>query len=102
MDTASVPVTMFTNLPGLILDKASERTLKKLEKGRTTLHLASDFSFVKELDPDSLKPIGLSYQKILHPSLNGPLSCAHTMVDPETGDVFNYNLDLGRYATYRV
>jgi torulene dioxygenase len=24
------------------------------------------------------------------------------MTDPQTGDVFNYNLELGRYATYRV
>lgn len=102
MDTASVPVTIFTNLPGIASDKASERNAKNPGKGHMTLHLASDFSFLKELDAESLKPMGLTHQKSLHPSLKGPLSCAHTMLDPETGDVFNYNLDLGRYATYRV
>ncbi|KAL3456832.1 carotenoid oxygenase, partial [Aspergillus heterothallicus] len=32
----------------------------------------------------------------------GPLSCAHAAYDPETGDLYNYNLEFGRNATYRI
>jgi torulene dioxygenase len=41
-------------------------------------------------------------QEALHPDLRGPLSCAHAALDPTFGDMYNYNLDFGRYATYRV
>lgn len=30
------------------------------------------------------------------------MSCAHAQTDPVTGDVYNYNLNFGRNATYRV
>lgn len=111
MDSASVSVTMFPALPGFKSRTPSETQgngatpQKVLQEKRTvkpSLHLASDFSFLKELDPETLEPIGLAQQTILHPSLTGPLSCAHAHTDPETGDVFNYNLEHGRYATYRV
>jgi torulene dioxygenase len=46
--------------------------------------------------------LGVTRQDGLHPDLKGPLSCAHAEFDVATGDLYNYNLDLGRYATYRL
>jgi torulene dioxygenase len=71
-------------------------------KNGTTLILESDFCVIKELDPETLEPIGIAHQSTLHPLLKGPMSCAYSMTDPQTGDVFNYNLEFGRCATYRV
>ena len=48
------------------------------------------------------EPLGLARQTVLHPDLRGPCSCAHAQTDPETGDVYNYNLELGHPPTYRV
>lgn len=72
------------------------------EKNWAALILESDFSMTKELDYETLEPIGIAHQSSLHHLLKGPLSCAHSTTDRDTGDVFNYNLDFGRYATYRV
>ncbi|KAM4065881.1 retinal pigment epithelial membrane protein [Hirsutella rhossiliensis] len=55
-----------------------------------------------EIDPDTLEPLGFANQQRLHPDLQGVLSCAHAQQDAETGDWFNFNLALGRLATYRV
>jgi len=30
------------------------------------------------------------------------MSCAHAQRDPETGDIFNFNLQMGRFPTYRI
>jgi torulene dioxygenase len=54
------------------------------------------------LDPETLEPLGLASQKVLHPLLKGPTSAAHAETDPVTGDVFNFNLDFGSKGTYRV
>jgi torulene dioxygenase len=72
------------------------------EKNGTALILESDFSMTKELDYETLEPIGIANQSSLRHLLKGPLSCAHSATDRDNGDVFNYNLDFGRYATYRV
>jgi torulene dioxygenase len=39
------------------------------EKSRPTLLLKIDFSAIKELDPETLEPTGIAYQKSLHPLL---------------------------------
>jgi torulene dioxygenase len=71
-------------------------------RGGRTLYLTTDASLIKEISPETLEPIGIARQRMLHPLLKGPLSSAHAHRDPETGDLFNFNLDMGRYATYRV
>ena len=68
----------------------------------TTLHTLTDSSVLQALDPRTLEPLGLARQTALHPDLRGPCSCAHAQTDPETGDVYNYNLELGHPPTYRV
>jgi hypothetical protein len=89
-DSASIPVCIRS-----ILRKGAE-------KNGTALILETDFSMTKELDYETLEPIGIANQLSLHHLLKGPLSCVYAMTDRDTGDVFNYNLDFGRYATYRV
>lgn len=54
------------------------------------------------LDPQTLEPIGTAQQTSLHPSLKGPSSATHAKSDPNTGDLYNYNLEYGRKGTYRV
>ncbi|KAI1734202.1 carotenoid cleavage dioxygenase 1 [Xylaria scruposa] len=70
--------------------------------GKRRLYLTTDSNLIQEISPETLEPIGLARQRSLHPLLKGPLSSAHAQRDPVTGDLFNFNLDMGRYATYRV
>ncbi|SMR54809.1 unnamed protein product [Zymoseptoria tritici ST99CH_3D1] len=66
------------------------------------LNLTTDHSAVKTIDADTLEPLGVTRQEHLHPSLAGQLSAAHAEHDPITGEVFNYNLAMGRKDVYRV
>jgi torulene dioxygenase len=70
--------------------------------GTETMWLTTDNHLLQAIDPNTLEPVGLAVQKDLHPSLTGACSCAHAQKDPDTGDVFNFNLDFGRNAVYRV
>ncbi|KAF7122597.1 hypothetical protein CNMCM5793_000622 [Aspergillus hiratsukae] len=62
----------------------------------------TDANQITHANPETLEPIAASTQQNLQPDLKGPLSCAHPQFDPETGDVYNYNLHLGARSTYRV
>ncbi|KAF3010991.1 hypothetical protein E8E13_010651 [Curvularia kusanoi] len=62
----------------------------------------TDYGMTKEIDFDTLEPVGITEQKSLHPELKGPLSCAHVQIDPVTGDYFNYNLSFGYTASYKI
>lgn len=69
---------------------------------RRIMSLTTDTAKVKQFDMDTLEPLGVTAQTDLHPSLIGPLSATHAARDPETGDIFNYNLSLGAWPTYRI
>ncbi|KAK4654002.1 hypothetical protein QC762_400280 [Podospora pseudocomata] len=62
----------------------------------------TDNNLMKQMDPDTLEPIGFATQSAFHPSLKGPLSCAHPQRDPVNGDIYNFNQDFGRETVYRV
>ncbi|KAJ7185374.1 carotenoid oxygenase [Mycena filopes] len=62
----------------------------------------TDSASIKTHDPETLAPLGVTDQRVLHPSLTGQTSCAHPEFDPETGDMFNFNLDFGSTPVYRV
>lgn len=99
----NVNVAIVPNLPGIESSKKDVAgDVPKHSSGVDSLWLTTDCSIIKELDPHTLEPIGVACQRVLHPLLSGPLSCAHAMSDPKTGDVYNYNLAFGRFATYRV
>jgi torulene dioxygenase len=97
--TTNIPVTISANTVGYPQD-----SLPVGHKAGAMSYLVArtDEGTIKALDAETLEPIGVAHQSKLHPLLRGPLSASHAKSDPATGDVFNYNLDLGRFATYRV
>lgn len=102
-DAQNVGVTLSVNMPGGGYIKNAE---KPKINGHTnhieTLHAKTDSYLLKKIDPETLEPQGIATQQKLHPALKGPLSAAHAKSDPTTGDVFNFNLDLGYKSTYRI
>ena len=97
----SSAVTLSPNFPGL------SKTGQKASSGHpvdatTTLCNKTDATTMQMLDPETLEPIGIAKQQVLDPLLKGPMSAAHAEFDPTTGDVFNFNLDMGRQGSYRV
>lgn len=111
----NVCVTFSINMPGLpttastIEAKSLKTTVANGEKsklghasGIQSLYATTDTSIVKQLDPQTLEPLGLARQATLHPSLKGPMSAAHARTDPLTGDLYNFNLDFVTSPTYRV
>ncbi|KAI6099124.1 carotenoid oxygenase [Pisolithus sp. B1] len=89
---ANIGVTLSINPPGFDPQTAENRKGGGHASGIHTLLAKTDVAV----------PEASVSQKTLHPELTGNLSAAHTKSDPITGDVFNYNLALGRTATYRV
>jgi len=96
----NICVTVQPNMPGFA--PVSEKTSSGHRAGKRTVFQTTDAAIVQEIDPDTMEPLGVARQRKLHPLLKGPLSAAHAERDPKTGDLFNYNLDMGRQATYRV
>lgn len=99
---ANVSVTLSVDLPGLPSAKSSKKEGGGHASGIQTLWVKTDAAVLKRLDPETLEPIGMARQTNLHPDLKGAMSAAHAKSDPVTGDVYNYNLDVGRKPTYRV
>ena len=95
-------VTLSVNLPGLPTTQSSKQEVKGHRSGVQTLWAKTDATPLKQLDPETLEPLGMARQTNFHPELKGIMSAAHTMSDPVTGDVYNYNLDVGLRPTYRV
>ncbi|RDW81378.1 carotenoid oxygenase family protein [Aspergillus mulundensis] len=99
-------VTLSVNMPGLNdppsqFSNGNDYTDTSRIK---TLTAKTDNSTYKQLHPSTLEPLGIASQKTLHPDLDGPLSASHAKSDPETGDIYNYNLSFSSFGipTYRV
>ncbi|KAL1959448.1 hypothetical protein VTO42DRAFT_1893 [Malbranchea cinnamomea] len=99
-EARSMSITLSVNYPGL--DGKGMRKKGAHDRGIQTLCNKSDMTALQMIDPETLEPIGLATQAVLHPDLKGPFSAAHARSDPVTGDIFNYNLTVGRSPTYRV
>jgi torulene dioxygenase len=100
---ANVGVTLSINPPGLKdIDTSEGKKRGGHASGVQSLWAKSDSAQFRELDPETLEPMGIAAQQTLHPELTGVLSAAHAKSDPATGDIFNYNLALGRTPTYRI
>lgn len=91
--SGNIGVTLSVNMPGNAVDAG--------ESG-PNLYTKTDAAVYQRLDPETLEPIGIAKQTALHPDLKGPLSAAHAKSDPITGDVFNFNLNFGVKAEYKV
>ncbi|KAE9381006.1 hypothetical protein N431DRAFT_396311 [Stipitochalara longipes BDJ] len=98
----NVGVTIHPNMPGLPSPRPKGEKGHLPSTGVKILWTGTDSARLKSLHPQTLEPLSSTSQKALHPQLKGPLSGAHPQTDPVTGDVFNYNLDLGMYSTYRI
>ncbi|MCJ1476126.1 hypothetical protein MMC13_004791 [Lambiella insularis] len=98
-DAENIGVTLSVNMPGLPPLESSKTTDNA---GIRTLTNKTDASRYQRIDPETLEPIGLATQTVLHPDLKGPMSAAHAKTCPVTGDVYNYNLEVSKDATYRV
>lgn len=99
----NVGVTLSINMAGSDkLTKDAKPTTNGHTNGIETLHARTDSSAIKEIDPETLEPRGYARQELLHPDLKGPFSAAHAKSDPQTGDMFNFNLDFGYKSTYRI
>ena len=103
----NIGVTLSVNPPGLTPDASSDDGSVDGQDQRhasdvRSLWAKTDSALFKQIDPETLEPLGIATQDVLHPDLTGPLSAAHAKSDPHTGDIFNYNLEMGAQATYRV
>ena len=102
-DQANIGVTVSINLPGLSGPQTAENQKHAAHgSGIHTFLAKTDAAVMRHIEPETLEPKGVMSQAVLHPELTGNLSAAHAKSDPVTGDVFNYNLALGRQSIYRV
>ncbi|PGH30120.1 hypothetical protein GX50_07097 [[Emmonsia] crescens] len=99
-DQQSMSITLSVNFPG-VSSTATKKTSGHAS-GIQTLTNKTDSANFQTIDPETLEPIGLASQEILHPDLKGPISAAHAKSDPVTGDVYNFNLQLGKCPIYHV
>lgn len=97
----NVGVTLSANFPGLFKTAGSTKHIYN-NSSLETLAARTDAPHFQMLDPQTLEPIGLAKQEILHPELKGVGSGAHAEHDPATGDIFNYNLVSLLVNLYRV
>lgn len=95
-------VTLHSNVPGLPKDTPASAKSGHRQAAPENLCIATDIASMLRIDPSTLAPLGPATQTVFHRDLKGPLSCAHAQRDPETGDLFNYNLEFSTSSTYRV
>jgi torulene dioxygenase len=92
-------------MPGL--EEGETKKVGQTEKevhvsGKDNLWLKSDNATFQEIDPATLEPVGIASHHTLYPDLKGPMAGAYARTDPVSGDMFNYNLELGPKSVYRV
>ena len=102
-DQTNVGVTLSVNPPGLKdIDTGEGKRKGGHASGVQSLWVKTDTAQLREIEPDTLEPMGIASQSVLHPELAGNLSAAHAKSDPITGEVFNYNLEFGREQIYKI
>lgn len=97
----NVSVTVQIDVPGLRSSTAGPAT-NGGHRSKQKVWLGTDASMLRQIDPDTLEPVGFGVHTDLHPCIDGPLACAHAERCPATGDYFNINIKPGPVATYRV
>ncbi|KAH6623309.1 carotenoid oxygenase [Chaetomium tenue] len=90
------------NIPSSSLETSTKAAADTQGHRASTLVLGTDANVICRIDPETMEPTGFLNQTTLHPDLKGGLSGAHGQFDSESGDYFNYNLDLGKDAVYRI
>lgn len=99
----NIGVTVNANMTGFqdIAD-LSQRSSQGHRAGASTLFIGSDLSLFAQVDVQSMEVTAYVPHSKLHPELIGPSGPAHGMQDPETGDYFSFNLEMGSACTYRI
>ena len=95
-EAVNVSVALTPDMPGIAAARGQTPAPIKSITART------DVAKYQTLDPETLEPAGVCDQTTLNPNLKGAISATHAKTCPLTGDVFNYNLDVGRNSVYRV
>ncbi|KAK0627328.1 retinal pigment epithelial membrane protein-domain-containing protein [Immersiella caudata] len=95
----NVGVTVGTNLPSF---QEQPNGTQDHRTTNTNIVIGTDASVMCEMDPKTLETISFPLQSKFHPDLKGALGAAHGLTDPETGDYFNYNLELAKQPLYRI
>jgi torulene dioxygenase len=99
-DLYSVAVTVNPDLPTF---KTPSKPAVDVQGHReASIVLGTDAAVMCEIDPKTMEPISFPKHSKFHRDLKGPLGCAHGKFDPDTGDYFNYNLELAKQPVYRV
>lgn len=97
----SPPSSSTSNATGIASSGGHPDTARGTHQSKQ-VWLASDTSGLRAVDSGTLEPIGVATQTSLHPSLKGAFSCAHAQRCPKTGDYFNYNMEAGPKAIYKI
>lgn len=102
----NIGVTVQLSVPGLqsasSAAKHADTATKGSHRSNQTVWLGTDANMLREIDSETLEPLQFAAQSDLHPSLDGPFTCAHAERCPLTGDYFNINIKPGPVAIYRV
>lgn len=106
LEDYNIGVTVKTNMPmpGSQSDRGIQRhsTEESSSSDLKNVWLKSDNATLQSINPTTLAPVEISSNAKLHPDLKGPFTGAHSRTDPITGDWYNYNLEIGCQAVYRV
>ncbi|KAF9886501.1 hypothetical protein FE257_011408 [Aspergillus nanangensis] len=94
----NVGVTVVANMPGMLKYGPADSKDSRFK----VLSCLTDANQISHAHPETLEPVAASTQQMLHPDLKGPMTCAHPQYDPITGDLYNFNLNFGPKATYRI
>lgn len=98
---ANVSVTLSPDMPGWNQVAGARLPSRAESKAPHYLVGKTDANNLQLLDPDSLEPLALAGYAAIDPRLDGQLSAAHSCVDQDTGDFFNFVCKLGPTA-YKV
>ncbi|KAK6332152.1 hypothetical protein TWF718_002686 [Orbilia javanica] len=99
----NVGVTLSPNMPGSQkIPGTAANSSANGHGGLVTLIAKTDSTALQALDPQTLEPLGVANQQVLHPELNGQFSASHARTCPDTGDFFNYNLKVDGTPEYKV
>ncbi|KAF3913117.1 hypothetical protein AA313_de0201841 [Arthrobotrys entomopaga] len=96
----NIGVTLSANMPGS--QKLPNNSSASGHGSITTLTAKTDTTALQSLDPETLEPIGVAHQSKLHPDLTGQMSASHARTCPETGEFFNFNLQINGPAIYQI
>lgn len=101
-DNLNVTVLPGLAVPALTADKSGHRGDQGKPAGKT-MWIASDNAALRVVDAATLEPLaGTALQSDFNAVLKGAMSCAHAQTCPKTGDMFNYNIQPGRQAVYKI